>query len=421
MSKNRVPQPNSGIVTAPTAPPPAPPENAWEFAIDDQNGVDSTMWVRWCLKPAGAAFFKAVGLNPLVLIVVAYPDRPYLEQRFLVEAEKCMERIWLRRPGEVKIHAVLLWRRETLKNGRITDDYPRIWKSLMIMRNSIYNTSMVADRSGDLVNHSGEFQRTDFCRNQDMVKNLRFDSFSFSVKVAQEMFAPEPPAWEKKWLNRYNWFGKPADQCKFRKMRMIGWPFVTLIFPFEFILKWWTAWVNLIAGILVGQYDLDVRPLILPWKYPFGWVWHNARGRDLEDVAFFFRPYRLPFSPAALLLYYGFWRAVVHLKPSLSLLGLVLLTGVIAAALVAVVTLIRQMVRGIKKKMADAEREVMHETPEPRIIPVPVPRFVSVPSAVCLGGLKAEPFTPQVLDKKARTVHLGFVDLKGKVCKPYAQ
>ncbi len=402
-----------------------PKENAWEFQVDDQNGVDSTLWVRWCLKPAGAAYFKAVGLNPLVLIIVSYPERQDLEQRFLVKVENCMERIWLKRHGQVKIHALLLWDRKlNEKKQRNEDDYEGIWKDTMATRRGQFTNNWISGLSGDLrpMYKMSDYQAI-FSSAGEIVENYSFDSFSYSVQVAQEMFAPEPPTWEKNYLNRYRWFDKPEDQCRYRKMRLIAWPLVSLILPFEIIIKWLTAAAILLFGVLWGVYRQDFRSLLRPWKYPIGFVWHKNAGKSISENSFWCKwPHLAAFSPFMMPLYAGIWIKFFDFSSLLWLIVILPLSGaglvVVAFILFHIVTFAAVRWESFKEYL---DKEDEKAAKKPKVIYVATPKFVSIPSAVCAGGLKAEPFTPQILHPRAQTRYLRFIDLKGKMCKPYAQ
>ena len=339
-----------------------------------------------------------------------------------------MERIWLRRPGIVKIHAKLLWLSEYLPRvGRI-DGHREIWKCYMPKESGSFNSTLL-DRDMELLESWSRFQQYDDVACFEAINGHRFQTMSYSVNVAAEMFAPEPPAWELSWLKRYRMFGKPDDQCNYRKMRLIGWPVNTLLFPFEILIKWIMTIALLLFGASIVMYRMDPRPLLTPWKYPLMWAWHNvdSNGSEKEtparDIAFFFKHGLLTaLCPPVLIIYSIIGLYALHINSAqilaLFVLGMgvgLYVIGMISIKLLIGLDALIDLLRNLWKTRSNRK-----PTPVSHQQMVNTPRFVYVPSAVCQGDLRAEPFTPEVLAPKAQTRHLWFVATKGKVCKPYA-
>jgi len=84
-------------------------------------------------------------------------------------------------------------------------------------------------------------------------------STSLDVDLPEEVFADEPPAWEKNWVNFF-FSTKAVDQCDFRKRRLLAYT----IQPILIVLMLIVRCIAFLGFLSVGASKLNARPLIHP-------------------------------------------------------------------------------------------------------------------------------------------------------------
>lgn len=134
--------------------------------------------LRWCLsKEELNKLAETVEKAYLLLSVIPDDFTSFLEEtRYLIPVEQMMEYVDFYTPHRHRIFATVVWKREgeDLKKIFMTKEYERY-------RHSFYG---YGDHPGKL-----EEYYFDVCG---------FGISSFEVDVPEEVFAKEPPAWEKR-------------------------------------------------------------------------------------------------------------------------------------------------------------------------------------------------------------------------------
>lgn len=239
----------------------------FELIVDNPNQASPTFQFSWCVNKKGREeLLEKKVLFPFLLVVVTVPHETYRgsgewreERRILHPLDRGMGYIEFRRPGEYLIHASVIW----------SDDERNFKKA----RRSILDKYSEMDDNGNFKCqlHDGIDYRPSF---------IRFSKLPFHdkilIKVDENLFAPEPPKWQRKWVNLF-WSGRnPKNECDFRKRK---WflaftiqPFLVAIF---LVFRTGLALLKAFWCLFVGM-----RPKRIYWSaiiHPFSW--------SIEDIA----------------------------------------------------------------------------------------------------------------------------------------
>jgi len=380
---------------------------------DARNGLqDAAIAVRWCICPSVFEVIKSKQApNPHILLVVTNGDK---EQRKIVPLEQEMEYFYFEEPGKHRIQATVLCTKDvtTLKRRLLTKDC------------NFYDL--------DILDGKGDLENVAYKMRYRFTIEVCVGSGEVNVDVAQEFFAKKPAEWLWNWVNL--WYEtRPRDQCQFRRRCMLAFslqPFVVLLWiicicPIRFA----------IASFLkfgLGMRGIKFKPIYRPLLMETNDVWHdnegsvfikNSIGKQrpwflLLLMPVFVIPLAAGFSGLKYWLFadLDFWWvpiAVITVIAGLVPLGYIFIFFAWLFEKIIEFTLgspddwrqykMTKLARKKKQEKLAAIR-AYDDTYSP---------------LVCRGvPLKA---SLKALPKQRRTIYLRFMDLKTKVCKPFAK
>lgn len=384
------------------------------MAVEQDTANNALVKMRWCIDPSTLQELKKKeAKNPHLLIVVWNKERGK-ETRDLVPLDRMMHYLPLRFPGENAILATIVW----IDNGK----YANLWDGVFQGHSYGYEWMLVIRQEGSFREPLG-----DYYHGPRTLRTL--GRAEVTVMVEKEFFAKEPPAWLKDWVNF--WFeGQPRDECHFRKRAIVAFTIQPLVLIPHYLIK---ATISLVVALFFAS--LTVRkisfwPIIMPWQYDPRDVCEDCR--DEEPV--FFQPLLWQLLPLLLLVEAGiisfFYTlpqkgfVAIPIAVLLKWLGIVVAAeyGVTLLVFLFIVLgkaldpLVEKLARRLTKQVAPKK----HRVREP--VQVRQQRWASELEArltplVCNGDL-----TPSLaaLPKERQSLTLKFLDLKARVCKPFA-
>ncbi len=344
--------------------------------------------LRWCVDKETLDELKEKGIkNPRLLLVVAQHPGQWgvMEiERKLVPLDQAMEWLEFNRPGRYTIYATIVW------------DDGKSWD---------FEVGWLLMKDG-----SGSFKREIFdcdgkfsCTRHPSIKEHSLDEGSLDVVVAEELFAKKPPAWLNWWVNL--WFDalnvpRPANQCFFRRRKwFIAFPIQPIPVFIWVLLKSLTRLVAALALVLCGMRGVSFKPVIHPFDLCLNNVWSNM------GSSIFLKDKR------------GKWHFAYITSP----VGRGLRT--IWQALVPPPSAEEQERRWqaekeriFKKAAKEARKERERQERKQRKLRA---FYEELQDVACIGV----PLKPklELLPERRRTIYLRYMDLKVKVCKPYAR
>lgn len=356
--------------------------------------------VRWCLsKDEIVELMETEKKAYLLLLVVSEQGGESGEKRYLVPVEQAMEYIDFYTPGKHKVFATLVVKYENEK-GRLKKEFLR--KECGFYYLNLYDY--------DNYHLSEKFNRD------------AFGVCGFEVDVPQEVFAKEPPEWEKKWVNFF-FEGKPIDQCHYRKRKFFAYSVQPFFLLGGFIFLEVIALIITSALLLVGKKGIRFGKILHPFSESFRSIWEETEGS-------IFGKGLAPLLPSIFL---GssviYWRACKVF--GLSLFGFqvawveaVMIGGivVIPVAVIAVVSKIKNflMLGRVEEIEKRKYQKLLLEifTEKEKLNKIREKTKLEYESLVCNGNFSTE---IKSLPEKKRTIYLRYKDLKSKVCKSFAR
>ena len=244
-----------------------------ELHIDSPKLQSSNLLVRWCLTPSGVeALLNKPQANAHVLLVVAAPtgEFTHLEKRDIVPFTDGRAYIPALRSGENYLYAVLI---ELPKNN--TKETKRI-HSLFYGRDNEHTVTFLESDGKSVY----EYATQAYCYGIPATRTDQTSIATLVVDVPKEVFAPEPKAWEKRWVN-WAWRHKPEDQCAFRKRRLFAYSLQPLLF-----LAFGLMIALISSGILVARLLTVIFLFIAFGVYGYDWKELVDPLTFVRDVAF---------------------------------------------------------------------------------------------------------------------------------------
>lgn len=211
----------------------------FKLAIDREI-QGANVWVRWCLDAETRKILNKHSERDLRLLLIITGGSIYKEERIIVPLENIVQILPVRYPGRNTIFAAIVWPRGDLRNME---------EHLLHRRRGTFIS--------DLINYPTDEEGSPVF--SDAYENDIIAISSLEIDVPREVFAEEPPEWEKKWVNR--WYEeRPRDQCEYRERRIFAY---TLQLFFVAIFLCVTAVIFLIYGffaLLFGFYKFSRGP-----------------------------------------------------------------------------------------------------------------------------------------------------------------
>ncbi len=340
--------------------------------IGDTNATSGSVAVSWCIdEEVINKFVNRRTINPMIILCVVPENSTSKEYRIAVPLKDMMAYVSFRRPGKNKIFAFIC-----------DDDCPRRW----LNKNSYYKYYY------NVLTYGGE----DYCSTLNEYERAE----PLEVDVPAECFAPEPPEWEKAWVNALFKY-KPEDQCDFRRRRI----FAYTLQPVLFLLSMTIRFVWTLFALLAGFREFSFKVLFHPLAYGLidlpeicgGGTIFVGRGKNkiLNYLRLLLMPYVL--GPIVLFFVLGA-KGIIPLMTILKIIGYSI--GGLAGAAVLVISLFYLIVYLIDKAgtwyLNKEEMEMI----------------------LCNG--EAKPTKISALPKRKQTIKLKFYDLKSKVCRPFS-
>lgn len=379
----------------------------FELQITDTDVTTGTIPVSWCLdKETLMEIEERVGPNPQVVIVVAPTEKYHIskEHRQVVPLRDLMTYVNFRSSGHNRIWAFISSIDATSTRCQyLAKDYDG-WAV------SIVN----ADGNG----WGYRFRQT--ATNGDKVEQWfdpQWGSF-VDVNVPAGVFAPEPSAREKAWVN-YFFHNKAVDQCNFRRRKMFAYTVQPILIALQMVVR---LFITLVA-LLCGTRNFSLQPLLHPLTHDMNNQFSILGGGSIfirklpDDEIEYNYPHQsmwwlmrkialLPLMPAVFI----FIIFSIFINPEPLLIILLLTVGfIVMTVLISLgVYLFKndgwiQFVYWIENKMSKTSAQISEE--ESQLL-------------VCSPNRK--PVTMSNLPAKKKTIRLRFLDLKSRVCKPFS-
>jgi hypothetical protein len=361
-----------------------------ELHIADTNVTSGSVTVSWCVdKETLKELEKRYIKDPVIVLCTAPVGYNYSrrkEYRTIVPMKDLIAYVSFSNPGTNKIFAFI--------------------PNFVLIRNSEnYAKKLVLNK------HRGSYNEDLLDYNGDEIIWPCFDKAEpLSVEVPEACFAPEPSKWEKAWVNLYYNY-KSVDQCEFRQRRL----FAYTIQPFLTLLSLVTRSLMLVYAFLLGLKSLknsldffkfmtyDLRDILVNYLdlEPFkDNTYFIGKGKNK-----FLNYARLIFMPLNLILFYGVYRLVCHSKVLLFIITSIFyfILPTIIGYLIVKYIINKPDSPNVNKKLS----KPWYTDPEEMNL------------IVCNGERKI--FKVDELPVKHRTIKLRFLDLKSKVCRPFAR
>ena len=382
--------------------------------------------LRWCVDKEVIEKLKQCGIkNPHILLLIfhlgdAYTgdndDLAYDEywswrsdvERKLINLDKLIDYVQFQRSGKHRIIATIVGGNATIKNRYLYKRF--LWSS-----DDCYLSDL------RLVDQRGRLDTRLIFGYMFNIGNAEID-----IVVPDELFANEPPEWEKKWVNL--WYEGPAkDQCHYRKRRLLAYtikpPLALMWYSFTLLVRYVAAAFLLMCGM---RY-IDFRPLIHPISYYTDYIWWDVQWPDsvfipkLKAANVNFYP---AFSAAPIITVpiFALTAVVSHsaLIGAIAALGVAIVPSLFALVFIALLALFGIGLESIaslalliiKRKFTifaiKGKEEKKSETH----------RYENDDLLICAGN-----YTPSInaLPVNRRTVYLRYMNFKAKWCRPFAR
>jgi hypothetical protein len=340
------------------------------------------MMVRWCIPQATLEKLADEKIeNPYVLLAT-WNEESHYEERWLVPLRQMFQLIEFFRAGRNKIFATIVW-----------GDRHDLRKYWLRREGRRYSTDLVTEygKLYDLRDTIGQAEVT--------------------VEIEGGFFAKEPPKWEKKWVN-YFFEDEARNQCHYRKRRLFAYPvqpFVLALIAAVVVL--WScikAGYALVALILGRKIDFTM--IFVPWDSSFKDIWSYEGWYFRSPFTFIFKPvFPLLIAGIVYVIYVtGTASELIRLVGGALVLGLAILT---ATWLLTVMVGLR--VQKNRQEWAEREREAKREEEEALKY-----RIRGLSYLLC-SAVPAD--KPMEIPRERRTATIRFLELKARMCKPFAR
>ena len=401
-----------------------------------------TVAVRWCLGRQESNWLLEKKIEqPYILIVVCYMDHNH--DVYLEPLDKLMTYITFRSSGRHQVLARIVWPQISAadeKRGGLARSFALTnWKDHVHGLDWIHHVKF---------NHDQKVWR--FWEHGDFGKSSPFTESPeclSTIEVAKEYFAPAPSGWLWNWVNL--WYRtRPRDPCQFRKRMILAFALQPLVECLLVIIKELCWLITLLFGwVIFGWRGMHPKVLFAPWRHGFLDVYGRKQGSwwleescGLEKSRFVFLLHPLVLSAEGYALHslsrylgLGYFQTVIWLaQKTAMILWFVIgyLPVQVAFAALAVGWLTAYLLRKRLHKAVDEnspgyqermrhlweQQEERRRRHEAEMVQYYNLLYKSAACAVV-------PKSPSLesLAQEKRTFHLRFLDLKAKVCRPFAR
>ena len=270
------------------------------------DGASPSLPVRWCLDRESAEFLVAHNvLKPYLLIVICRKNTsehgpPYKEvDRVLLPLRTMMGWIQFHRPGPHTLLPAIVWE----KDGRWSvyamhsgygDWKRRIFDAMegkLFFHVSEYQTCCCAGGRYDRIGE-GDGAKIEYVLGEPIcdprLMHRAISGKPVDVVIDEHFFAPDPPEWEKRWVNLVldEVVGKSPDQCSFRRRRVFAYTIQPpLVAAFVLIRGITGALVALWYGLFAIR-GVRLAPIFHPFTMEIRDVCDKINCSEMIDSAF---------------------------------------------------------------------------------------------------------------------------------------
>jgi hypothetical protein len=347
-----------------------------------------TLPISWCFTKEAAA---EVAKHPKSCVMIcAHPlgeythDCSYLETRTIARSKESIGFISFNRPGKHRIfvitsHKDCSWARTRLGNR---------WEA----------TPLRCNQDGSVKVQSNEYICYDY----------------IDVDIPAECFAPDPPEWEKRWVNFFFPGSRALDQCQFRRRRILAYTVQPIILGVMILAMWFARLLLFTILKLSLLKDIKFRPVFDTILGSGFRKIFDVKDGDVDNTRSyldFLLP--VPFSILAVWVMYGTIALTVFVDPLFFLIPFALLALV---GLIFVLVIIIQNSRPIGEALGKVIDFI--ESVYLKIFPPLKEEDLAKELLVCD---EVKPIRRiQDLPKGKRTLKVRFNELKVQVCKPFS-
>jgi len=401
---------------------------ALQLLTDSKEVGSPNLQIRWCVSKDDLTKLRELQVPTdmvFVLIVVAYSNG--MEDRYLVPLESAMTYIGLSYPGTHKLIGKVVFPLG-FACGEESKKYLKKMKTRLLATESPHIPKF----------NTLNYEKTEFdnLHSESLGISYRVEAvegFSTNLEVDKRLFAPEPPAWLKRWVNlcfRY----KTVDQCHFRKrlpFALILQPIPVALYSVLLVLRNILIWLYS-QGVL-GIRGVNMSLLLHPWKTTYNdffpkklcrdgdkkvlmstsWYMHDAEGNE--------EPLRLFRNPVVLFGLSGFvymiylW-IIVASTLKLTLVGVLLLL---------VFTLLKYGHRIMDyhdNRQANPKKVTPEKNKNQKAGLAWDMEYSKLQQYLACSVVKKmdKPVSLASIPRQQRTIRLRFLDVKARVCRPFA-
>jgi hypothetical protein len=364
----------------------------FKIEVADTNVSGGSIPITWCLDHELISQLAEKEIYNPQLVIITSPVNNYhagKEQRKVVPLKDLIAYIDFHHVGEVNIWAFI----------SLGSNVNSVKTSYLSKMYGIYSTSLL------------DFEGKDWCLFADATENRRTEK-PLVVDVPKECFAKEPPAWEKAWVNAF--FVRDADnQCDYRRRRFLAYTLQPIIMFFNILLRTLITLISLILGFRGFNLNYVLHPLTHNLDSSCGlFSGGTVFIPKLEDdsgeldgirnnVSYFIRKtWKLPLMPPVALILF-----CIYLTHKIILLTVICISvSIFLSLLVGLVWFIECRSDVFKWFNTKFNKKVWYEDKE------------EIDLLICSNNKK----TFSTLPAKKKTIKLRFLDLKSKVCRPFA-
>ncbi|MBI4281035.1 hypothetical protein HY628_02460 [Candidatus Uhrbacteria bacterium] len=406
----------------------------FHLVFGQEGEVEAAMRLAWCLESDGLALLREKGIRFPHLFVVSYRQdgegdgaRLVDEQRWLLPLEDGFTVLYFQSHGQHLICATIVWAANQSSQRQSWAELHRSF--LRKADNGKWYIPFSNGREFDLV----------------YLPSFHLPTYeSAEVTVAKEFFAPEPPAWQRWWVNLF-FETKPRDECEFRK-RQWFWAY-----PFQWLPVFFWVTTNIFVravccGVmfLFGYRYVNWKCLLHPFSMDFGDLdatesllkappytshyFHTSRADGTRRPRWQW-PLRLPLvwanlaGIAALAFFYPKEMMRVALLTGNVTLRLVIILVICVTAVTAKRLVWRRLTRneevGTKRSERTARLFKERKKFEQRKMEVFFTR--SLEPLTCANGGPRTAALAALPPSHRKRIKLRFLDLKARLCRPFAR
>lgn len=366
----------------------------FELRLASDDVTTGAIPVTWCLNQEMLNALKEDGMENPQVVIITHPVEKYSiqkESRVVVPLTDLMAYVDFKSAGLNKIRAFI----EDGRTSGISTKY------LSRNERGFYMRDIFEEEN---VGWSYGFPFNDGTNKYEP----EWEASEIEMEVPQGIFAPEPPEWEKQWVNHY-YENKVTDQCGYRRRRIFAY---TIQFPFVFVVQVIRLQITLLA-LLLGKRGTSLMPFLNPLSMTNGDAVSQLETRsifirhDVEEnnkFLYFLKTYCLvPFTP---LLSIPLVLILVFVPFTSVLWG----AGFLIAAVLTIFLVFSVMAFMLSRDVRENFFNFFFKNK-------PWDEASNIKFLTCSNNS----FTIDTLPFEKKTVKLRFQEVKSKVCRPFSR